>query len=183
MYDECKRSNEIIVCHTLWSILWLIVQVCSLTMEYQVFQYVPSISIFEQFEGKLLTILPRNSILLLWNDGRQCMELILCRVVESSCLPTHSVVPHISWHDLPCHKTMKRYSDFPNMVIFQLLLRKVCIQTWYIFDLFYIVFECIPSTHGQGMMLVLPNQLPCLVLSTSDAYFLSSHFDVIHIHR
>ena len=29
------------------------------------------------------------------------MELTLCRVVESSCLPTHNIVPHISWHDLP----------------------------------------------------------------------------------
>ena len=32
------------------------------------------------------------------------MELIPCRVVESSCLPTHNIVPHISWHDLPCHR-------------------------------------------------------------------------------
>ena len=37
----------------------------------------------------------------------------------------------------------------------------------------------------KGMMLVLPNQLLCLVLSTSDQCFsfLSSQFDVIHIHR
>ena len=40
-YDECKRSNEIIVCHRLWSILWSIVHVCSLTIECQVFQFVP----------------------------------------------------------------------------------------------------------------------------------------------
>ena len=51
------------------------------------------------------------------------MELILCRAVESSCLPTHNIVPHISWHDLPCHRTTKKYADFPSMVIFQLLLR------------------------------------------------------------
>ena len=65
MYDECKRSNEKTVCHKLWSILWSIVQVCSLTIEYQVVQYVPSISITKQFESILLTILPRISILLL----------------------------------------------------------------------------------------------------------------------
>ena len=41
MYDDCKRSNDIFVCHKRWSILWSIVQVCSLTIEYQVFQYVP----------------------------------------------------------------------------------------------------------------------------------------------
>ena len=52
-YDECRRSNEIIVCHRRWSILWSIVQVCSLTMEYRVFQYVPRISISEQFESIL----------------------------------------------------------------------------------------------------------------------------------
>ena len=43
------------------------------------------------------------------------MELILCRVVESSCLPTHNIVPHISWHVQPCHKTMKKYEDFEGM--------------------------------------------------------------------
>ena len=61
MYDECKISNEIIVCHKPWSILWSIVRVCSLTIEYQVVQYVPSISIWQQFESILLTILPRIS--------------------------------------------------------------------------------------------------------------------------
>ena len=114
----------------LWSILGLIVQVCSLTVEYRVVQYVPSFSISEQFESIRLTILPRISLLLLWSDGRLGMELILCRVVESFCLPTHSIVPHVSWHDLPCYRTTKRYSYFPGMVIFRLLLRKFWIQTW-----------------------------------------------------
>ena len=45
MYDECKISIDSCVCHRLLSILWWIVQVCSLTIEYQVFQYVPSIII------------------------------------------------------------------------------------------------------------------------------------------
>ena len=142
-------------------------QVCSLIIAYRVVQYVPSISISEQFESILLTTLPRIAILLLWNDGRQGMELILCRVVESSCLPTHNFVPHISWHDLPCHRTTKRYSDFPSMVIFRLLLRKFWIQTWFCdcqhdLCIFHIVFEYIPGKHDQGKMLVLPD------LSTSD---------------
>ena len=46
------------------------------------------------------------------------MELILCRVAESSCLPTHNIVPLISLHDQPCHKTMKKYEDFEERVIF-----------------------------------------------------------------
>ena len=68
MCDECKRSNEIIVWHKLWSIFWSIVQVCSLTIEYQVVQYVPGISISEQFESILLTFYPTdfNSSSLQW---------------------------------------------------------------------------------------------------------------------
>ena len=157
----------------LWSILWSIVQVCSVTTEYQVFQCVPSICISEQFESILLTILLRISILLLWSNGHQGMELVLCIVVESFCLPTHNIVPHISWHDLPYHRTTKKYADFPSMVIFQFLLRKFWIQTWFCncqwcLCLFHIVFECSPSIHDQGKMLVLPNQLLYWVLSTSD---------------
>ena len=63
MYDECKKSIDSGVCHKLWSISSSIVQVCSLTIEYQVFQYVPSTSISEPFESILLTILPQISIL------------------------------------------------------------------------------------------------------------------------
>ena len=73
----------------------------------------------KQFERILLTILLQISILPLWNDGHRCMEYILCRVVESSCLPTHNIVPHISWHDLPHRRTTKKYEYFPSMVVFQ----------------------------------------------------------------
>ena len=95
----------------------------------------------------------------------QGMELILCRVVDSSCLLTHNIVPHISWHDT--------YSDFPSIIIFRLLLRKFWIQTWFFsclqyLCLFHIVFECTPGKHDQGNMLALPNRLLCWVLSTSD---------------
>ena len=163
---------------TRWSFVtsfdpWSIVQVCSLTIEYQVHQFVPSFSISEQFESIHLIILQQISILLLWNDGRQCKELILRRVVESSCSPTHNIARHISSHDPPCHKTMKKNEDFPSTVVFQFHLRKFGIQTWFCncpqyLCLFRIVVECIPSIHDQGMMLVLPNQLLCFVLSTSD---------------
>ena len=92
------------------------------------------------------------------------MEYILCRVVESSCLPTHYAVPHISLHDLPKHKTMKKYKDFEVMVISLLTPRKFAIRTWfcncpqYLF-LFGIVVECSPSIRDPGKMLVLPNRL------------------------
>ena len=79
------------------------------------------------------------------------MQLILCRVVESSCLQTHNIVPHISWHDLPYHRTTKRYEDFEGMVIFLLPPQKFAIRTWFCncpqyLCLFRIVVECSSST-------------------------------------
>ena len=175
-YDEYMKSIDSGVCHRLWSILWWIVRAYLLTIEYQVVQVVASRNIKEQVKSILLTILPRISILLLWNDGHQWMELILCRVVESSCLPTHNIVPHISWHDPPCHKTMMKYEDFEGMAVFLFLPRKFSIRTWFCYCpqylcLFRIDVECSPSTQDPGKMLVLPNQLLYWVLSTSDQCF------------
>ena len=133
MCDECKKANGPSICHKLRSIWWLLVQVCSLTIEYRVFQYVPSMSILGRSESILLTILPRISMLLVRNDGHQCMELVLCKVVESSCLPTHNIVPHISWHDLPDQRTMRRClrQVSLNKIVFLLLLQKSWIQTYF----------------------------------------------------
>ena len=94
------------------------------------------------------------------------MEWILCRVAESSCLPTHNIVPHTSLHDQPCHKTMKKYEDFEGMVISLLSPLKFAIQTWFCncpqyLCLFRIVVECSPSFHDPRKMLVLPNRLFC----------------------
>ena len=92
------------------------------------------------------------------------MGQILCRVVESSCLPTHNIAPHISSHDPPCHKTTKKYEDSQNMEAFLFLPLKFAIRTWFCncpqyLCLFGIVIECSPSTHHPGKMLVLPNRL------------------------
>ena len=94
------------------------------------------------------------------------MELILCRVAESSCLPTHNIVPHTSLHDQPCHKTMKKYEDFEGMVIFLITPQKLAIRTWFCncpqyLCLFRIFFECNPRIHDLRKMLVLPNRLLC----------------------
>ena len=94
------------------------------------------------------------------------MEYILCRVVESSCLLTHHIAPQISAHDLPYHKTMKKYENSQGMEVFQFSPRKFVIQTGLCncpqyLCLFHIVFEYIPGIHDQGMMLVLPNRLLC----------------------
>ena len=92
------------------------------------------------------------------------MEWILCRVAESSCLPTHNVAPHTSLHDQPCHKTMKKYEDFEGMVVFLLHPRKFTIRTCFCncpqyLCLFGSVVECSPRIHDPGKMLVLPNRL------------------------
>ena len=58
------------------------------------------------------------------------MEWILCKVVESSCLLTHNIVPHISRHDLPYQRTTKKYENSRSMEVFQFLPRKFAIQTW-----------------------------------------------------
>ena len=94
-------------------------------------------------------------------------------VVESSCSPTHNIVPHTSLHDQPCHKTMKKYKDFEGMVISLISPQKFAIRTWFCncqqyLCLFHIVLECSPSIHDPGKMLVLPNKLLYWVLSTSD---------------
>ena len=77
------------------------------------------------------------------------MVWILCRVVESSFLPRHNIAPHISLHDQPCHKTMKKYEHFEIMVVSPLFPRKFAIRTWFSNSLQYlclfgIVVECIP---------------------------------------
>ena len=87
-----------------------------LTIENQVVQFLPGISISEHFESIYLTILQQILFLLLWSGGHRCMEQILCRVAESSYLPIHNIVPHTSLHDQSCHKTMKKHEDFDGRV-------------------------------------------------------------------
>ena len=57
MCDEYKISNAPNVCHKLLSISFPHEQVCSQTIKYQVYQYVPNRDISEQCVSKLWTIL------------------------------------------------------------------------------------------------------------------------------
>ena len=73
------------------------------------------------------------------------------------------------------------------MVIYPLTPRKFAIRTWFCncpqyLSLFGIVFECIPSIHDPRKMLVLPNQLLCWVVSTSDQDFVSFQTILCHPH-
>ena len=47
---------------------------CALIIEYQVVQFVPSVSISEQFESTLVTILQQISLLFLWIVGHRCKD-------------------------------------------------------------------------------------------------------------
>ena len=62
------------VSHKPWSIVLLIVQTYLLTMEYQVVQFVPNLTISEQFENMYLTILQQILFLHLRSGGHRCME-------------------------------------------------------------------------------------------------------------
>ena len=100
---------------------------------------------------------------------------------------TQNITPHISLHDPPQHKTMKKYEDFEGMVVSLLSPRKFWIQTWFCncpqyLCLFGIVVECSPSIHDPGKMLVLANRLLCCVLSTSDQDFVSFQPILCHPH-
>ena len=65
--DECMRSNVLDVCRKLWSTSWWHVQVCWLTIKYQVYKCVPNVNMIGPFERKHLTILLLLSILLFLN--------------------------------------------------------------------------------------------------------------------
>ena len=182
------KSIDSGVCHRLWSIFWWNVRACLLTIKYQVVQFLPNKhfrTIWEhctwQFSNRFCCFFLEVVVIDAWSRYF---------VAESSCLPTHNIVPHTSLHDQPYHKTMKKYEDFERMVISPLHPRKLAIRTWFCncpqyLCLFRIVVECIPSNHDPGKMLVLPNRLLYWVVSTSGSIFCfsSSQFYVIHIHR
>ena len=132
MYDKCKRSNDIIVCNMLSSILWQHVPVCSQTKEGQVYKFGTHIGIWGRFESTLLTILQPFPVLRFRTDGRPGMELGLCTVAQSIYLPVRSIFPRNSSHDPPCQKTKRLFSRVisPNQVTFQLLLRRFVIRTF-----------------------------------------------------
>ena len=100
---------------------------------------------------------------------------------------THIIVPHISWHDLPCHITRRNTKIFRVWKLFcsprwnsrlkhgSVIVHNICT--------YFIVFECIPSIHDQGKMLVLPNRLLYWeAVSTSYQCFVSFQPIVCHPH-
>ena len=105
---ECTRSNASNVCHKLLSISSPHEQGCSQTIKYQVYQYVPTIDISEQFVSRLWTILPLTQFLLFLICGHPGMTSRLCTIVW--CFTRQFAISFHAFflHDLPCHRTMKR---------------------------------------------------------------------------
>ena len=103
--DECMISILPNVCHKLVSILWLIEQICSLTIECLVYQYVPNTSVSSQSKGTHLIILQRFPILPSWNCDHPRKNWRLCRIAMASCLPIRNISRHIFEHVLPCRRT------------------------------------------------------------------------------
>ena len=125
MCDECKRSNDIIVSHMLWSMFWSIVQVCSLTIEYQVHQSELEKDISETFVSKRQIILQQIHFLRLQKDGHPSMALRLCFIAQLFYWQVRNIFPRISSRDLPCHRTMKisfRHQVSPWLVLLAFFL-------------------------------------------------------------
>ena len=95
-----------------------------------------------------------------------------------ACLLTHNILPHISWHDLPCHRTTKRFSDFPSMVIFSVAPAEILDSNMalYLSTISLLLSHFLwvhPRKHDQRKMLVLPNRLLSQVFSTLGQCFVS----------
>ena len=158
------KSIDSGVCHRLWFILLWIVRAYLLTIKYRVVQFLPGISISEQFESMYLTT---NRFCFFFFEvvvidawSRYFVEL-LSRLVRQLTISFHTLLCMTSH---VCHKTMKKYEDFEGMVISLLHPLKFAIQTWFCncpqyFGLLRIDVECIPSIHDPRKMLVLPNRL------------------------
>ena len=104
------------------------------------------------------------------------MELKLCAVAGVSCWPARNTAPHISLHENPYQRTMKKClrQVSLNNVVFLLLQQRFWIQTYFCnfpqyLCLFRIVFEytqCIVHKYISHAVNVL---------------FLPSQFEIVHI--
>ena len=103
--NECKKLIVQIICHKSVSILWLSVQVCSLTMKCLAHQFVPSTSMSIQFVSKLLTI-PQLIQVPSWRGGHPGKNLKLGTIALPSCFPILNISPRISWRVPTCRRTM-----------------------------------------------------------------------------
>ena len=136
--DECTISILPHVCPKLVPILWLIEQICLLTIECLFYQFVPNTSISRQSVGTLLIILQLFPVLASWKSSSSFLKLWsskqgleTCIIALQFCLPIRNVSQNISEHVLPCRRTTQLFlrGVSPILVIFQLLQQKYVIRT------------------------------------------------------
>ena len=178
MCDEWKGSDEPNVCHMLLSILWPHEQVCSLNREISGLPIRAKYKLFRTIWEHLFDKSPTDFKLFLFrmvviDAGSRCFVELLSRLVCHLTISFHTFL-RMTFHIIR-PRVIRRFSEYGS---FSVLLRKFPIQTWFCncpqyLCLFHIVFECSPSIHDQGKMLVLPNRLVCWVISTSDLCFVS----------
>ena len=187
-HDECKISSDSIVCHRLWSIF--VMDRASLFTDHKISGR-PILAKYKHFRTNWEHTLWQFStrfhffffeVVVIDAWSRYFVEL-LRRLVGQLTISLHL----ISLHDLPYHKTMKKYERFWKKGSFLFLPLKFAIRTWFCncpqyLCLFRIVVECIPSIHDPGKMLVLPSRLLCWVISTLDQDSVSFQPILCHPH-
>ena len=132
MCDECKGSNAPSVSQDLVHFFELHEQVCSRTVKYQAYQYVPHVDMSEQFWEHTLDTSPIDPTSFFeLVVVKACMVFRLCITVALFCLPIRNIAPHIALPDLPCHRTRKRCPRQVslNKVVFLVLPQRFWIQT------------------------------------------------------
>ena len=102
-----RNQTSQVFCHKLWFIWRLLVQVCLLITECLIFHYVQIQVISRQFERIQYTNLQHISILLLWIDERQDMQLRLCTVAGLLCSSVRNISPLISLHDFSYRRIVR----------------------------------------------------------------------------
>ena len=113
---ECMKSKELNVGQKLLSMWWLIEQVCSLTKECQVYQFVPNTSIFRDTLRTCSGQFSNRFQLLLLKVVSIQARLKLCTIALSFYLPVHNISRPTFEHVLPCRKTMREIQLLPQVL-------------------------------------------------------------------
>ena len=107
LYDECTKSNASSVCHKVF--VHFVTARASLFTDHEI-SGLPIRAKYKHFRticDQTVDNSPTDSCSSSFSDGHPCMALQLCIIVESFYSQVRNIFPHISLHDLPCHRTKK----------------------------------------------------------------------------
>ena len=105
------------------------------------------------------------------------------------CFQTNNIAPHISLHDLPYHKTMKKYEDFQSMEAFLFTPLKSRFEHGSV--LVHNIFAYLALSLSASQVYMIEERCSFSQIDFFVEYFphrinvlfLSSQFYVIHIHK